>query len=738
MNKSISIIIPTYNEQGNVIPLIQRIDQALSKNQIQYEIIFVDDYSTDQTRELVVHMAKIFPITLLVKHGNRGKAQSIIEGSKQAQYDLICMIDGDQQYPPEAIPEMLSEIINGADIVVADRAVNHTSALRKLTSKSFSFLFGKFLHGLDMDIQSGLKLFKKEIIERIPLEPTAWTFDLELLKKAQDAGYVIFSIPIEFQERVYGKTKINVFKNAYEIGSHAVRLKFAAKTVIPFHANQVAISGKGFHYKGEPFVPHNDLPIKQSAVSRITRKQLLVIGALLGLSLAGLVMNWHLAIVIFLGVINVLFFCDLLFNLFIIYRSFSKSPEITIADRTLRRVNDNDWPMYTIFCPLYKEWNVVPQFIKAMNKLDYPKDKLQVMLLLEEDDTQTIDKIGTFNLPEHFDVVVIPDSKPKTKPKALNYGMRFAKGEYVVIYDAEDIPEPDQLKKAILAFSQAGEKTICIQAKLNFYNPKQNLLTRIFTAEYSLWFDLVLTGLQSIHAPIPLGGTSNHFKKGALEAIQKWDAFNVTEDADLGIRLAKAGYRTAIVDSTTYEEANSDYLNWFNQRTRWIKGYIQTYFVHMRDPRELFTNWKNFHFITFNLIIGGKILSLFINPFLWAVTAIYFIFRPTLGPMIESFFPPYILCIAIFSLVFGNFLYYYYYLIGCAKRGYSDLMKYLFLVPIYWLAMSVATWVAVYKFIRQPYYWSKTVHGLHLPQELAEETQTTEDLTFERKKAWAF
>ena len=208
----------------------------------------------------------------------------------------------------------------------------------------------------------------------------------------------------------------------------------------------------------------------------------------------------------------------------------------------------------------------------------------------------------------------------------MNYGLNYVSGDYVVIYDAEDVPEVDQLKKAVLAFKKVPANVACIQAKLNFYNPHQNTLTKLCTAEYSLWFDLVLPGFQSISAPIPLGGTSNHFRRETLRELGGWDAFNVTEDCDLGMRLAKRGYTTAIVDSTTHEEDNSDVLNWYNKRSRWIKGYIQTYFVHMRNPQEYFTAGKGKDF-SFPAHRCGKILSLFINPIMWVTTICYFLFR---------------------------------------------------------------------------------------------------------------
>jgi cellulose synthase/poly-beta-1,6-N-acetylglucosamine synthase-like glycosyltransferase len=223
-----------------------------------------------------------------------------------------------------------------------------------------------------------------------------------------------------------------------------------------------------------------------------------------------------------------------------------------------------------------------------------------------------------------------------------------------------------------------------------------------------------LTGLQSTNAPIPLGGTSNHFRVADLIKLNGWDAFNVTEDCDLGMRLVKRGYRTGILDSYTYEEANSDTWNWVRQRSRWIKGYIQTYFVHMRYPGEFIRDLRKPDILTFQLIVGGKVLSMFINPFMWVTTISYFVFRPIVGPFIESLFPPVVFYMAIFSLIFGNFLYMYYYMIGCAKREYEDIIKYVFLVPFYWLGMSLAAWIAVFEMIRRPHHWAKTQHGLHL------------------------
>ena len=469
-----------------------------------------------------------------------------------------------------------------------------------------------------------------------------------------------------------------------------------------------------FTYKNREYVHHSDLDRIETAFYNLVLRQKLALLVLLAIISGAFYFNWHATLVAVFSALTVIYFLDFLFNAFIIYRSFSVRPEIKVSPEELRALSDDELPTYTIFCPLYREWHILPQFVEAISKLEYPKEKLQVLLLLEEDDKETIQKIPEIKLLSNFERIIVPHSIPKTKPKAMNYGLRFATGERLAIYDAEDIPEPDQLKKAVIAFRKSSDRVVCVQAKLNFYNPNQNILTRLFAVEYALWFDLVLPGLQSINAPIPLGGTSNHFKTDYLRLIGGWDAFNVTEDCDLGVRLAKRGFRTAIVDSTTHEEANSNLRNWYLQRSRWIKGYIQTYLVHNRRQREFFKNNKIKDFLSFQLVVGVKVISVFINPVMWVITACYFLFRAKTGLFIESLFPGPILYIGVFSLIFGNFLYIYYYMIGASKREYNSLVKYVFLVPLYWLGMSLAAWRAVYEVIFHPHYWYKTAHGLHL------------------------
>jgi glycosyltransferase XagB len=467
-----------------------------------------------------------------------------------------------------------------------------------------------------------------------------------------------------------------------------------------------------FNYKGQTYTPHTELPKRELALDRLSRGQIATLTVIVGAISVGLVWDWHMTLVVLISVITFLYFVDLIFTLFLVSQSLVKAPEIKVTSKEI--ASRREWPKYSVMCPLYKEPEILPQFSRAMRQLTYPKDKLEVLLVLEEDDAATRKKVIQMALPDYFKVVVVPQSAPKTKPKACNFGLNLATGEYAVIYDAEDIPEKDQLKKAVLGLEKLGQSVFCLQAKLNYYNINQNLLTRMFTLEYSLWFDLVLTGLQKVGAPIPLGGTSNHFRTTDLKALCGWDPFNVTEDADLGIRIAKLGYKTAILDSTTMEEANSKMGNWLRQRSRWIKGYAQTYFMHMRSLRDWNGSRSRWDVVVFQLVVGGKVTSILINPILWGMTIVYMAFRPAVGGFIESLYVAPVFYMGLFSLVIGNFLYMYYYMMGAAKRDQWELIPYSLLVPFYWLAMSFAGYYALFELLTRPHYWQKTKHGLHL------------------------
>jgi cellulose synthase/poly-beta-1,6-N-acetylglucosamine synthase-like glycosyltransferase len=367
------------------------------------------------------------------------------------------------------------------------------------------------------------------------------------------------------------------------------------------------------------------------------------------------------------------------------------------------------WPRYSILVPLYREPETLPRLARALRALDYPEEQKEIQLLLEADDAPTIAAARALQLPPAFRLTIVPPSFPRTKPKACNIGLHQAGGEYLVIYDADDQPEPDQLKKAVLAFESSPANVACVQSSLNYDNPRQNLLTRWFTAEYSAWFDLQLPGLAVCGAPVPLGGTSNHLRTAALRELYGWDAYNVAEDCDLGIRLHRAGWRTRMLATTTWEEACASLPFWIRQRTRWQKGYIQTWFVHMRNPWKLLRELGPVNFCHYHLLIGGVTFSVRANPVFWLMALVWFVLRPE---GVARLFPGPVFAAGAICLFLGNFVFIYVNLLGNCKRKNDDLMKWSLLTPIYWMMMSYSGWRAFIQFFRAPFVWEKTQHGL--------------------------
>lgn len=366
-------------------------------------------------------------------------------------------------------------------------------------------------------------------------------------------------------------------------------------------------------------------------------------------------------------------------------------------------------PIYTLLVPLYGEAHMLPQLVKALSALDYPAAKLDIKLLLEARDQATITAARQMKLPGCFEILIVPDGQPLTKPKALNYGLAFARGEFVVIYDAEDIPHPGQLKAALKQFDSGGPKLATVQAKLNFYNPRQNWLTRQFTIEYSSLFDGLLPTYFHLGFPIPLGGTSNHFRRDILAEIGGWDPYNVTEDADLGIRLYRRGYYTRILNSTTAEEACHGPLTWLRQRTRWMKGWTQTYAVHMRRPFKLYGELGGWRFLGFQAVVGGPLISALVHPVFMVLLVMALIDLPL--ERIRSDLSLLMLWgVALFNLAGGYLTTMWLGIVSLRMRGFSGFLFAILTVPLYWLMISFAAYRALLQLLYAPFKWEKTPH----------------------------
>lgn len=361
-------------------------------------------------------------------------------------------------------------------------------------------------------------------------------------------------------------------------------------------------------------------------------------------------------------------------------------------------------PVYSVLIPLRDEAHMVEQLVEAMRALDYPAEKLDIKFVVEARSLDTLDAVRRELADPRFELVVVPDASPTTKPKALNYALPLVRGEHVVIYDAEDIPDPGQLRLAASRFAEHTELD-CLQAELVIDNAGENALTALFAGEYAGQFGLMLPLLARLRLPMPLGGTSNHFRVAALREVGGWDAFNVTEDADLGVRLSRLRYRTATIASRTREEAPVTLESWMLQRTRWVKGWMQTFIVHNRRPRQFLEDigWRGF--LAFQIYVGSLILSAPLHA-VFMLALMVSIWLPPRGEGGGAWEIVGLLVVIIGYGGAGALV-----VAGLARMGRRDLLGWQLLLPFYWLLHSVAMVRALNELLTRPYFWAKTRHG---------------------------
>ncbi|MBN9607588.1 MAG: glycosyltransferase, partial [Actinomycetales bacterium] len=451
----------------------------------------------------------------------------------------------------------------------------------------------------------------------------------------------------------------------------------------------------------------NELFRQNPALSaRITfsRGQKVLMAVLAALLVVGLVLAPIPVVVGIITAIALVFLAGTAFKFFVALAGarFDVVERVSAAD--VAELRDEDLPRYTVLVPVFREENIVAQLVDNLGAIDYPADKLEVLVLIEEADALTRDAYLAASPPPNFHLITIPAGQPQTKPRACNVGLFFATGEYLVIYDAEDTPDPDQLKKCVVAFERAGERTVCIQAALSYFNADENALTRMFTLEYNYWFDYMLAGLDAADLPIPLGGTSNHFRTSALTELGGWDPYNVTEDADLGIRSSALGYRVGVIDSTTMEEANTSIPNFIRQRSRWIKGYMQTTLVHARRPRQLIREIGLRRFLAFATLIGGTPATFLGVIPLYLVTLVTLILP---NAWLAPFFPVWLLWLCLVNFIIGSSIMVYLSMMGPFKRARFDLILWALLNPVYWILHSIASYQALWELFTRPHYWQK-------------------------------
>ncbi len=347
----------------------------------------------------------------------------------------------------------------------------------------------------------------------------------------------------------------------------------------------------------------------------------------------------------------------------------------------------------------------------SAGRLDYPRDRLDLLLAVEENDAATRLALDRSDLPPWMRVIVVPQGMVKTKPRALNHALDYARGAIVGVYDAEDAPDPDQIRKVVDHFHHSGPEVACLQGVLDYYNPRTNWLARCFTIEYASWFRLILPGIARLGLVVPLGGTTLFFRRSVLETLGGWDAHNVTEDADLGIRLARHGYRTELIDSVTEEEANCRALPWIKQRSRWIKGYMMTWAVHMRSPRLLWRQLGPRAFLGFQVMFLGTIAQFLLAPLLWSFLVIPFGFHHPLYALLPGW------AIIALGLTFAltEFVNLVLGILGTRRTRHGLSALWVPTMKLYFPLASLAAYKAAVELVTKPFYWDKTTHGLFDP-----------------------
>ncbi|MFG6582435.1 glycosyltransferase family 2 protein [Sulfitobacter sp. 1A12779] len=370
-------------------------------------------------------------------------------------------------------------------------------------------------------------------------------------------------------------------------------------------------------------------------------------------------------------------------------------------------------PRVSVLVPLLHEEEIAQALIARLSRLTYPKSLLEVVLVLEASDKLTRETIARTPLPPWISVIEVPDAGAlKTKPRALNYALDFCRGSIIGVWDAEDAPEPDQIEQIVTRFHNAPENTACLQGVLDFYNSRGNWMARCFSIEYATWWRVILPGVARLGLVVPLGGTTLFFRRDILERIGAWDAHNVTEDADLGLRLARRGYVTELMRTTTYEEANCRPWPWVRQRSRWLKGYLITWAVHMQSPRALLKDLGPLRFIGVQAIFLATVSQFALAPLLWSLWLSFFgLYHP-----VTDWLAPAVLT-AIFALfILSELLNFCAATIAVSNRGQRHLLPWVITCPLYFALGALAAAKALFELYRSPHFWDKTAHGHTLPR----------------------
>ncbi len=368
-------------------------------------------------------------------------------------------------------------------------------------------------------------------------------------------------------------------------------------------------------------------------------------------------------------------------------------------------------PKVSLLLPLHREAEIAGALLERLARIDYPRECLDVILITESDDRITREAIAQTKLPPWVRTIRVGPGHVRTKPRAMNAGLDFCRGSIIGVYDAEDAPHPRQIREVVDRFARSRPEVACLQGRLGFYNAKRSWITRCFAIDYATWFWIVLPALRHFRWPVPLGGTTVFFRREAIEKVGAWDSHNVTEDADLGVRLARAGYVTDLIDSVTTEEATARPVAWIRQRSRWQKGYALTWASHMRNPLATFRDLGPWAFIGLQVLFLGSLSSAVLAPVMWSF---WLILIGVAHPFVELTTP-----VARFALAVGFLAILVVNTaagaVALARQGRTDLIGWLPVMHVYQPLATLSVAKALVELVHKPFFWDKTAHAVTEP-----------------------